>query len=142
MTEYDHAEMSGEQLDRLKRLLEIWQPVDPETVKLDNWVCGTHACLAGHACMAPGFIAQGLMLMQDGFSGKLIYPKFGDWEGFDAVSEFFGTGEPFALRGECFLDHDIIAECSDEQGFISDWSLANERLKRYIALTESRMGKR
>lgn len=117
--------MAPIQLDRIKRLFVAWQSVNPKRVSLDDWKCGTHACLAGHAGTLPEFRAEGFRLAHRRGNH---FPKYGDDEGFEACWMFFGTLELFEARGCDRADREIL---SDWPG-CDDWTLANQRMQRLL----------
>lgn len=105
-------------LERLKLLQEKWKSVDPGTVDLEIWSCGTYACLGGHAAQMPEFMAEGFEIVCD-------VPNFRHHIGMAACTEFFGDRWGiFDCRGVCCFDQEI------ENA--SDYKLAAHRLARAI----------
>lgn len=50
-----------QQIANLKYALEVmWPKVDPATVLLTEWRCGTYACFGGHVAVDPYFKALGV----------------------------------------------------------------------------------
>jgi hypothetical protein len=69
--------------ERLEQMVTMLRGLPPEKFDISDWHCGTTACAVGHACVSPVFNEQGLELsVWDG-------PKFGEFDGWSAVREFF-----------------------------------------------------
>ncbi len=79
--------------DRLVRLAHLLDTIDPQKFCLRDWSCGTTACAVGHAMCDPWFKGEGLHA-EIGLYGKPS-PRYEDYEGWDAVEQFFelGSGE-------------------------------------------------
>lgn len=84
-------------VQRLLRLADHLDTVNPEEFSLFNWACGTTACAVGHACSIPEFVRDGLVLrFTDPLGGQstLGCPVFKNYDGWNAVREFFSiTGK-------------------------------------------------
>lgn len=55
--------------------------------------CGTTACAVGWGCAMPEFQKLGLKMILDPDEFSNFYPKFKEFTGFEAVSEFFGISD-------------------------------------------------
>ncbi len=122
-------------LAKVRILADYWKSVDPVTVNLENWKCGTHACLAGHACSVPEFVAHGLELhvdpKGDDDGGPLWYPVYGAEHGMWAVEKFFGPDAHiylFDMRGCGAMDEELL----QPNALISDYELARLRMEHVL----------
>lgn len=129
-----------EQIERVRDLVAMWRGIPERLVDLNFWHedqnaekkpaihrCGTHACLAGWACLYPPFIEQGLSFGRVGSTWEPSYQgKF--W--FDALDGFFGDGLAlFSGRRLGRYDGEIFA-CLGRD--ISDHRLAEERCLAWL----------
>ena len=124
-------------IEKLKLLRASFALRTDQDVNLDTWVCRTHACLLGHACLMPEFNAMGLVL--NAYYGDAC-PEFKGCYAFEAGAEFFGiTHEEadalFISRGESVYDGDCAGGVRDTSE-ISDRTLALNRLDSFIKQLE------
>lgn len=110
-----------EQIARVRLLAEKWKEVKPESVDLDKWTCGSHACLAGHAAQMPEFTKQGFILEKEEnpFKEIIARPTYNGETGTRACVDFFGSGHqlfgsaessPYDFNHENLSDHALAAE--------------------------------
>lgn len=121
--------LTRQQYDNLWIAYLRWQEVDPATVDLHYWNCGTFACFGGHCAVMPEFKAQGLRLFErpPGHAGiKLGGDEMGWWYGMDTASVLFGDSMLFNSRGGCASDI----------GASSDWHAVLLRLENAIIQAE------
>lgn len=89
--------MSSIRTDRLMRLTDLLDTIEPEAFDLEFWKrsgpnCGTTACAIGHACTIPEFIEAGLQLHVDVQEEEetTYFVAYKNYISSSAVMEFFG----------------------------------------------------
>jgi len=113
-----------QQLDRMTRLFYAFRDeVNPDLVDLDDWKCGTHACLGGHAAQMSQFQAEGFVL-EERFN-----PRYNSYRRYEACAQFFGSRDCFQPSGCADMDDKFIETFGEE---IGDHHLALLRMQEFL----------
>ena len=96
----DVVTVESDYLVRLRELRRVIDGLPLGALQMDDWVCGTQACVAGWAAQDPWFRDQGFELVREGDSFYPVYyqnvgPLLAQIRGWDAIDSFFGTSKPF-----------------------------------------------
>lgn len=108
-----------QQLANCKLALDIWKTrVDPESVVLHSWTCGSHACFGGHLATWPEFQAMGVKRSEYSGAPRIDGVHFED-------DYLFGDNRMFDSRDR---------EEEKEQGIedLLDYDMVIYRLERRI----------
>jgi hypothetical protein len=129
--------MNQQQRDNLEMALVMWTAVDPTSVNLSEWRCGTHACFGGHVAMWEYFRALGVQQKsREGYHNGVFqlhnepYMCGTDTEqptgsAFEVARRLFGNHDLFSARGDGDQDYRIFGELGER---ISDHELALRRI--------------
>lgn len=125
------------QIENLILAAMLWNEESPRKVRLDRWVCGTHACFGGRLAMSPEFQAKGVEPGGDG--QPLLFNKKRELiaTGAGVAQELFGDPWMFSSR-DPHVDGTVAHETTKDyrRYKVSDHKLVARRLeKQFEALT-------
>lgn len=72
--------------EALLKVAEIARNLNPATLDMEIWACGTIKCLMGHAASDPWFTERGFNLKR---YDNVAYPQYLNYHSFKAVEFFF-----------------------------------------------------